>query len=242
MRKCVDSWTVKELRQQFGQIEFPEYQREPNLWSLVEKQRLIDSMTRQFDIASLYFYQHEDGSIDCVDGRQRIGAIMSFLGDNPKDSDANFPLKRLNEVYEDESSSSQVLVGKRFSQIERMAKESDNPAAKQFVDRLLDYPLTIVRLSDSWAPGEFNLQFTRLNLGTIINSGEKLHAMMGDLRDRCFDGLGEHPFLAGTNIPTRRYAREQVAAQIVAQIFELDESGGYARTRHFDLQTPVQGL
>ena len=49
MRKIVEPWGVEELRKQFGRIAFPEYQREPNLWSRIEKQRLIDSMVRQFD-------------------------------------------------------------------------------------------------------------------------------------------------------------------------------------------------
>ena len=237
MRKHVEYWTVEDLRRQFGQILFPEYQREPNLWSLVEKQRLIDSMARQFDIASIYFYQHIDGSIDCVDGRQRIAAIMSFLGENSNAPDDNFALKRLNEIYDDENSSVQALEGKRFLEITKMAEEANDAKAQQFVQELLGYQLTIVKLSDSREPGEFNLQFTRLNLGTIINSGEKLHAMMGELRKRCFDELGKHPFLEGTNIPTRRYAQEQVAAQIIAQIFSLDESSNYTRTRHFDLQS-----
>ena len=104
------------------------------------------------------------------------------------------------------------------------------------MDRFLSYPLTVVMLSDSETSQEFNLQFTRLNLGTIINSGEKLHAMVGDLRDECFNRLGKHSFLEGTDIPTRRYAREQVAAQILAQVFSLEETGEFARTRHFDLQ------
>ena len=54
MDKKVESWSVQDLREHFSQIDFPEYQREPNLWTLVEKQRLIDSMMRRFDIASLY--------------------------------------------------------------------------------------------------------------------------------------------------------------------------------------------
>ena len=102
MDKKVESWSVQDLRENFPQIDFPEYQREPNLWTLVEKQRLIDSMTRRFDIASLYLYRHEDGAIDCVDGRQRIGAIMSFVGDNEADADTKFRYRHLNEVYEDE--------------------------------------------------------------------------------------------------------------------------------------------
>ena len=80
MKKKIEIWTVERLKETFGQIAFPEYQREPNLWTLAAKQRLIDSMIRRFDIAPLYFYKDTNDSIGCVDGRQRIGAIMSFLG------------------------------------------------------------------------------------------------------------------------------------------------------------------
>ena len=58
MKKTISTWSVEDLREKFPQINFPEYQREPNLWSLLDKRRLIDSMVRQFDIASLYFSEH----------------------------------------------------------------------------------------------------------------------------------------------------------------------------------------
>lgn len=237
MNKEIAKWTVRELRENYPLISFPEYQREPNLWSRVEKQRLIDSIIRHFDIASLYFYRHKDGSIDCVDGRQRIGAIMSFLGESSTDADSNFRFKSLNEIYKDDPSSGfKSLEGMIFSEIKELSKSSQNQTAKNFVNALLNHQLTVVMLSDSKTSKEFNLQFTRLNLGTIINSGEKLHAMVGDLRDVCFGRLGKHSFLESTNIPTRRFAREQVAAQILAQIFSLSETEEYTRTRHFDLQ------
>ena len=235
MEKNVEAWAVKDLRANFPRIDFPEYQREPNLWSLIEKQRLIDSMIRRFDIASLYFYRHDDGSIDCVDGRQRIGTIMSFLGDNQTDTDAKFRFRNLNEVYED-NPTFQDLEGMAFSEIEDLAKKPEGHIAEDFIRVLVEYPLTVVMLSESKQSEEFNLQFTRLNLGTIINSGGKLHAMVGDLRDECFEGIGKHAFLEETNIPTRRFAREQVAAQILAQVFSLNSSSGFVRTRHFDLQ------
>ena len=60
--------------------------------------------------------------------------------------------------------------------------------------------------------------------------------MVGALRDECFEGIGKHAFLKETNIPTRRFAREQVAAQILAQVFSLNDSSNFTRTRHFDLQ------
>ena len=234
MEKKVEAWSVEDLRSQFPQIDFPEYQREPNLWSLVEKQRLIDSMVRRFDIASLYFYRHSDGSFDCVDGRQRIGAIMSFVGDNPSDRDANFGFRHLNEIYQDTPLFG-PLEGMKFAEIENLGK-SNNKMARNFKTSLLGYPLIVVMLSDSNHSEEFNLQFTRLNLASIISSGEKLHAMVGDLRNECFDRLGNHPFLEQAKIPTRRFAKEQVAAQILAQVFSLNESSGFVRTRHFDLQ------
>ena len=236
LEKRVDKWSVEDLKRFYPQIDFPEYQREPNLWSLTEKQRLIDSMVRRFDIAPLYLYEDELGSIDCVDGRQRIGTIMSFLGFNESDDDVNFRFRILNEIYGEESPCFESLDGKRYEEIDDLKRQDNDPVAQQFIERFLNYDLNIVMLSNSKRSEEFNLQFTRLNLGAIINSGEKLHAMVGDLRDECFNGLGQHPFLQGTNIPTKRFAREQVAAQILAQVFSLTESSTFARTRHTDLQ------
>ena len=234
MEKSIENWPIKKLREMYSQIDFPEYQREPNLWSATEKQRLIDSIIRHFDIAPLYLYRDETGSFDCVDGRQRIGTIMSFLGSS-QDDGSDFRFRILNEIYDDETPSLHTLEGKTFADIDSLAKQSDEPAS-EFVESLLNYELNVVILSDSNRSEEFNLQFTRLNLGVILNSGEKLHAMVGELRRVCFDQLGNHPFLQATNIPTRRFAREQVAAQILAQVFSLAESKTYARTRHNDLQ------
>ena len=239
MDKKIESWPISKLREKYSQIDFPEYQREPNLWTVTEKQRLIDSIIRRFDIAPLYLYGHETDSFDCVDGRQRIGTIMSFLGLDQDDS-ADFRFRILNEIYDEEHPNFGSFDNKTFADIKQLAEQSDDSETKKdaehFVQSLLNYELNVVILSESSRSEEFNLQFTRLNLGAIINSGEKLHAMVGDLRDVCFDQLGNHAFLQATSIPTRRFAREQVAAQILAQVFSLAESKSYARTRHIDLQ------
>jgi hypothetical protein len=235
VNKEVVRWTVPELHRLYHTINFPEYQREPNVWSRAAKQRLIDSILRHFDIASLYLYQNEDGSVDCIDGRQRIAAIMSFLGENPEDEDNAFGVKNSNEIYHDDAVPFGELEGMSYRDIRIRAEEGDR-AAVEFVQKFNLYEITIVQLSGSARPEEFNLQFTRLNLGTIINSGEKLHAMVGEMRDICFERLGQHRFLEGVKIPTRRYSKEQVAAQILAQVFALRKTGEYARTRHFDLQ------
>ena len=240
MKKQVRKWTVKDLMRRSSSISFPEYQREPNVWSRVAKQRLIDSMVRRFDIAALYFYATAEDEWDCVDGRQRIGAIMSFLGKNEGDRDNGFPFKQTNEVYDDDEARFTNYDDKNYDELKEMARR-DREASK-LLRRIEEYTLTIIELSDSREAGEFNLQFTRLNLGTIVNSGEKLHAMIGDLRDACFEDLGQHRFLQSTSIPTRRYSKEQLAAQILCQVFEREkterdgEARSFARARHADLQ------
>lgn len=236
MNKRTELWPVTKLRRNFRKISFPEYQREPNVWSRDAKQRLIDSMARRFDIASLYFYEQNDGAMECIDGRQRINAIMSFLGENPIDSDNGFDFKVRNEIYTETDNQFAELDGLPLEQIQSLNGNSDTNA-KQLIEILENYELTIVFLSGSRKPAEFNLQFTRLNLGTIINSGEKLHAMVGDMRNICFKELGPHPFFKEVSIPTRRFSKEQVAAQLLAQVFSRAETKEYARTRHFDLQS-----
>jgi hypothetical protein len=162
---------------------------------------------------------------------------MAFIGTNAKDEDNGFDLKITNEIYEDQDHKFKSLDGANFASIQQSAARRDN-VAKQAVKMLLKYEITFVLLSDVSKSEEFNLQFTRLNLGTIINAGEKLHAMVGEMRNTCFDGerIGRHVFLDMVNIPTRRYAKEQVAAQILAQVFSWKTTEEFTRARHFDLQ------
>lgn len=235
MQKTLELWSIEQLQGTFARINFPEYQREPNIWSRSAKQRLIDSIMRQFDIASIYLYEDEGDSLDCIDGRQRLGAIMGFLGMNPDDEDNAFEYKPLNEIYEDKELPFAKVEGKRFDEISELANKGEE-IARRFRDDFLSYKIAVVRLSGSREAEEFNLQFTRLNVGTMINSGEKLHAMVGYLRDVCFNDLGKHPFLKAVGIQTRRYAQEQLAAQLLGQLFSIARKNEYARTRHFDLQ------
>lgn len=225
MQRTSATFTIQDLRHEFPRIEFPEYQREPNVWNLDQKQRLIDSILRQFDIAAIYLYERDDGGWECIDGRQRLNAIMSFLDSNLADEHNGFSVRIHNEVADEGAGGLEQLSGRTFDEL-------DDQSA------VLGYEVTTVILSGVREPSEFNLQFLRLNLGTLINAGEKLHAMVGVMRDRLFapGGLGEHPFLAEVAIPTRRYSRELLAAQLMLQVSSRRESGHFARARHFDLQ------
>lgn len=239
MKKQLQNWTIKELKNRFANIDFPDYQRESTVWSKGAKQLLIDSILREFDIASLYFYEDEFEGLSCIDGRQRINAIMSFLNENREDqSDNGFALRISNEIYpEKEEDELQKLDGYTYTRLLEDGNK-DLEIATSALKRIHEYKLSVVILSKIAEPGEFNLQFTRLNLGAIINAGERLNAMIGEMRDLCFDNnkVGQHPFLEFVRIPTRRFAKEQIVAQSLIQMFSLVHDGTFTKARHFDLQ------
>lgn len=226
MKTRHDNWKIEKLVENIAQIEFPEFQREPTVWNLGKKQKLIDSILRGFDISSFYFYERDDGSYDCIDGRQRINAILSYLGINDSDVDHNgFNLKIENEIYDDRGVFEEVN-GKRY--------ENLNDAWKGRID---DYKLNIVFVSDiEHDDEELNLLFLRLQIASVLNAGEKLHAMTGEMRDWIFADVKEHNFFKKISIPTRRYAKEQVACQIALNAFGRKKDGTFKRSRFTDLQ------
>lgn len=235
MRRSTGQLNIGQLQRDFLAIDFPEYQREPDVWSRDQKQRLIDSILRRFDISSIYLYKRDDAVLECIDGRQRLNAIMSFLGENDRDErDNGFAIRLQNEISDSLHTDFDEFNGFTFGELQ----EVRTMASQRAVAAVLDYPLSVVYLSGAAEPDEFNLQFLRLNLGTLINAGEKLHAMVGSARDLLFDGgvLGAHPFFDEVRIPTRRFSKEVTAAQVLLQAESLDRAGDFTRARHFDLQ------
>ncbi len=227
MKKESGDWTIRKLLKDYRKINFPEYQREPSVWGLPKKQRLIDSILRGFDIANIYFFVNDEGTYDCIDGRQRINAILSFAGKNDLygAQDNKFKYRWSNEIYEDRD---------RFQSIED--KGFDDPDFTKWREAFSSYRLSVVEISEVDNPEELNLLFLRLQLGEVLNSGEKLHAMTGEMRDYIFDSFGQMPFFEATKIPYRRFAREQTAAQIAINVIHRQKDGDFARSRYLDLQ------
>jgi hypothetical protein len=232
MKKEYLNWTIKELINNSNKIEFPEFQREPTIWKLEKKQRLIDSIIRDFDISSIYFYEKNKGVYDCIDGQQRINAIWSFMGINKGDEDNSFHLRISNEIYDDENTYEEI------DQTRYLPNEKESPW-KKWKHKIEEYKLNIVIISDIKKDDELelNLQFLRLQIGAPLNPGEKLHAMTGTMRDEIFREIApKYAFFKKINIKNRRYAREQVAAQIVLNAFSKKEDGEFHRSRYVDMQ------
>ena len=81
-----------ELYAKRGEIRIPDVQREL-VWTKSQKQLLIDSLFKDYDIPKIYFeVRIVDGKqvFYVIDGQQRINAILEFLKNGfamPKDAD-----------------------------------------------------------------------------------------------------------------------------------------------------------
>lgn len=224
MKKSNEKWKVSTFIDEHALISYPEYQREPSVWDLEKRQRLIDSMLRGIDISSIYLYKTDEGTYDCVDGRQRLGAILSYVGKNFADENYNgFPLTIINEIYDDKTG------------IENLDRKKFEELPGEIQKKFLEYEMSVVILSDVEDPLELNLFFLRLQLGLILNSGEKLNAMAGDMRDLIFTKLKFDPVFEAINVRYRRFTKEQIAAQITLNHFSFAESGHYHKSRYVDL-------
>lgn len=77
--------------------------------------------------------------------------------------------------------------------------------------------------------------FVRLQLGLLLNTGEKLHAAMGKMKTFVFNQLANDQFIQALGIPSRRYARQTLCAQIAINSFTKKKLNEFARTRYEDL-------
>ena len=227
MEKKTILWPIKHLLEVNSSIEYPDYQREAFVWNLQKKQRLIDSIIRGFDIAPLYLFMKSADSYDCIDGRQRINAILSFAGLNTG-ADNGFELHIMNEICRENDELTNKFENKTYIELQN--------AKPPLTDIILNYNLTVTIIEKVDDESELNLQFLRLQLGSMLNSGEKLHAMTGQIRDYIFNTLSKHPYFQVLDIPNRRYAREQVAAQVVINYFTWKKERDFHSSRYTDLQ------
>lgn len=230
-------WTIDELqKKQFENIEFPEFQREASVWDLDKKRKLIDSILRDFDIAGIYLYKREDGNYECIDGRQRINAILSFLGLNVSKDEEN--ANRANNNFRF-ISSDELLGNQILTEYNNKTWQELKPSQQA---KILNYVMNVIEITGIDNDEELNLMFLRLQLGVPLNAGEKLNAMLGDMRNFIFKntlkdkGLGSQQYFRFLEIPQRRFSKELTASQIALNFFSLQTNEGFKRARFIDLQ------
>lgn len=114
--------------------------------------------------------------------------------------------------------------GKRFREMSEKQREI-----------IENYHFTIVEVSDIEDEEEIRLLFDRLNLGIPLNCGERLNAIKSGLGDFIKE-MAKTPFIAKTRIPERRFAKEQVCAQICNNSRLFNKTGEFRNSKYEDLE------
>jgi hypothetical protein len=138
----------------------PEFQR-GEVWSKAKKQRLIDSVLREWHIPPLHVIElKESRRQEVLDGQQRLAASRDFVR-------GEFPVDGSIEPLDPEI---QKLSGKRFRELPEDWKRRFNQFTLR-VFRIVDY-----RAEE---PGEL---FFRLNQPTSLTAAEQRNAFFGPVR------------------------------------------------------------
>lgn len=189
--------SLQNLYKRRNLINFPVYQR-GTVWFEDKQVLLVDSIMRGIDIPKLYLQKTREG-YDCIDGNQRINAILNFF-------DGEF------EYH-----------GEVFS-----ALDDDDKY------KFENYKLTIVEVRHI-SEEEVRLLFLRLQLGVPLNSGEKLNAIKSKMRE-FVNNMVNTQFIKNIGVTRRRFAKEQICAQICNNSLILNKSTEFKNSKFEDLQ------
>lgn len=202
----------------------PDYQR-PSVWSVSQKQLLMDTILRGYDIPKLYLRKISSNpdKYEVVDGQQRLRSIWSFMSNEfalPKDAD---PIQGME------------VAGKKYSEL------------GMDVSMLLDmYTLDCAIITDS-TEEEVREMFLRLQNGTSLKAQEKRHAMPGKIRDFVCDLVKHDFFQNSVHFSDSRFTFEHLAAQMclitlhgkIGNIKDADLNKMYEENKDFDDKSDV---
>lgn len=205
--------------------ERPHFQRLP-AWTRAQKQLLIDSIIRRYEIPKMYWRVLPLGQkarYKVIDGQQRLHAIWEFKnGDLTLSRDA----APINGT---------PIAGMSYKDLPlELASEFDS------------YVVDVVIVEDAIQTDqedEVREMFLRLQNGTALKAQEKRNAMRGGMRDFAKE-LGQHRFFRSCRFGAGRYVYDHIAAQTVlielsdgpTNIRDDDLNRMYETHRRFDLK------
>lgn len=185
----------------------PDFQR-PAVWSLGQKQLLIDTILRGYDIPKLYWRKlgNNPEQYEVVDGQQRLRTIFEFHA-------GEFSLAK------DADDIDGIVVAKMHYE--------DLP--EELRHRFDNYDLDVIVLTDT-SEDEVREMFLRLQNGTSLKAQEKRNAMPGKMRTFIKD-LAQHVFFTRCAFTNSRFTYDLVAAKVTA----IELNGGPCHVRNANL-------
>ncbi|QRN82913.1 DUF262 domain-containing protein [Chloroflexota bacterium] len=184
MKMELRSKAIDKIYKRRDRIDMPDYQRE-EVWPISKKQLLIDSILQGWHIPKFYFQMVDKNSFECVDGQQRLSAIFEFFD---------------NQLQLSEESK------KKFN------ASTYNELPDDISDSFDDYEIEIEEIEDV-NENELEELFQRLQLGTPLNTAEKLNAISGDMRDFCHEISSANFFENKIPLRNTRYAYFEIATR-----------------------------
>jgi hypothetical protein len=184
MKMEIRSRAIDKVYKRRDRIDMPDFQRE-EVWSDIKKRLLIDSILKGWHLPKFYFRKLDHSTFECIDGQQRMSAIFEFFDDELTfDDDLS---RRYNAT--------------KYSEL------SDDLS-----DRFDDFEIEIEEIEEA-TEEDLEELFKRLQLGTPLNTAEKINAVMGQMRDFCHD-IADRPFF-GDKIALRdtRYSHFEIVVK-----------------------------
>ena len=204
MKMETRSRAIDKMYKRRDRIEMPDFQRE-EVWPLEKKMLLIDSILKGWHLPKFYFSASEDGVLECVDGQQRLNAIFSFFG---------------NDLSLGENTES-GLKGKTYDELD------DDTS-----DAFDDFEIEIEEIEDA-SDEELEELFKRLQLGTPLNTAEKINAISGEMRDFCHE-MSRKPFFSERiGLKNARYAHFEIVVRWVC----IEARGIQSQMRYAQLES-----
>lgn len=201
-------WPIATVCGTKGRVDTnPDFQR-PAVWSRSQKQLLIDTVLRGYDVPKFYWRKTgtKPDTYDVVDGQQRLRAIWEYQA-------GEFALPRdMDDIDGDK------VAGLKYESLPddlRMAFDM--------------YSLDIIVLQDT-DEDEVREMFLRLQNGTSLKAQEKRNAMPGQMRTFVKE-LSGHAFFESCAFSNSRYTYDHIAAQMT--LIEL--KGGPCNVRDSNL-------
>ena len=190
----------------------PDYQRPP-AWTRKQKQLLIDTILREYDIPKMYWRSVNRGDgikFEVIDGQQRLRAIWEYRDDE-------FAVAQDAALIDGTS-----CAGLKCSDLDLE------------LSTIFDtYPVDVVIVDEAVQneqEDEVRDMFLRLQNGTTLKAQEKRNAMLGQMRDFVKE-VAAHPFFPNCKFSNSRFTYDHIAAQIIC----LEIAGGPASVRDSDL-------
>jgi hypothetical protein len=185
---------------QRDKLEIPDYQRE-EVWTKYQKQLLVDTIFRGYDIPKLYFVitSPENGEIvkyRIADGQQRVKTILSFLKNEFKTFSDSDDCKFENQE--------EIVANKTFESF-----------SEDLQEHILSQEIDVVELKNYTEDEEKDI-FTRMQMGTPLNAAEKRRGYSGNL-PALITKLAQHKIFSSENFidfSSKRYGYEDACAKI----------------------------